>query len=437
MAAGPWKFDMTLLDLTGYSSNSAVIYLADDDRLIVSISSESEAGLYDDFFVEDHRTTQVQSEDGGISWEESEDQLPPPGVRAPDGTRVYIGGQTLGGDSLREHLEGEGLGHLHKPDGLMAYRLYKAEKRAELEAQGWQVDDAFGGIVAVYPEIVTWRSEDDGKTWKSSPIDNAPHGDFPMAAHMVGFFGSGLLLPDGAILGAVYGRLNRTERTTRVWSTRSTDSGRTWTFTPVFFDPADEIGYNETSLLAMPSGRILAVARPQFAADQNLWQSTSEDGGLTWSVPEQVPFWGFPAKLINLMNGDIMATYAHRRHPTGVRACISHDEGRSWDVENEKIIRDESLPKGVGYPQSVQLSDNSLFTVCAISKIAGLKPEDQVEYGETLILHPWFHTYIVGSRYSPDFVRPRGQQLDYPPGVFPRRTTPESGTDAVEESPQR
>ena len=213
MAASPWKFDVTLLDLTGYSSNSAVIYLADDDRLIVSISSESEAGLYDDFFVEGHRTTQVQSEDGGISWEESEEELPPPGVRAPDGTRVYIGGQTLSGDSLREHLENEGLVHLHKPDGMMAYRLYKAEKRAELEAQGWQVDDAFGGIVAVYPEIVTWRSEDDGKTWRSSLIDNGPHGDFPMAAHMVGFFGSGLLLPDGAILGAVYGRLNRTERT--------------------------------------------------------------------------------------------------------------------------------------------------------------------------------------------------------------------------------
>ena len=252
MAAGPWKFDMTLLDLTGYSSNSAVIYLADDDRLIVSISSESEAGLYDDFFVEDHRTTQVQSEDGGISWVESEDQLPPAGVRAPDGTRVYIGGQTLGGDSLREHLEREGLGHLHKPDGMMAYRLYKAEKRAGLEAQGWQVDDAFGGIVAVYPEIVTWRSEDDGKTWNSSPIDNAPRGDFPMAAHMVGFFGSGLLLPDGAILGAVYGRLNRTERTTRVWSTRSVDSGRTWTFTPVFFDPEDRIGYKN-----QPAGHAL------------------------------------------------------------------------------------------------------------------------------------------------------------------------------------
>ena len=33
------------------------------------------------------------------------------------------------------------------------------------------------------------------------------------------------------------------------------------------------------------------------------------------------------------------------------------------NVDNEKIIRDDSLPKGVGYPQSVQLPDGSIFTV--------------------------------------------------------------------------
>ena len=125
------------------------------------------------------------------------------------------------------------------------------------------------------------------------------------------------------------------------------------------------------------------------------------------------------------------------KHQAGVRACVSYDEGRTWDVDNEKIIRDDSLPKGVGYPKSVQLSDGSIFTVCAQSKIAGLKPEDRVEYGKTLVLHPWFHCYVAGSRYSPDFVRARGQQRVYPEGVFPRRTVSTAGTDAIADSPQR
>jgi hypothetical protein len=432
----PWKFDVTLLDLTGYSSNGAEIRLADNNRLIARVSSESESGLYDDHFVEDMKVTLLESCDGGISWEETSDAFPPEGIPTPDGGRVYIGGHGLQGEPLREHLEREGLGHLYRPEGMMNYRLYKAEKRAELEAEGWQVHDAFEDIVAIYPGIQAWRSEDEGETWVSSTIENAPRGDFPQAAHMVGA-GGGLALADGTILQGVYGRLNRTDRTTRVWMARSTESGGTWTFTPLFFDPDDEVGFNETNLLAMSSGRILAMARPQFAKDegQTMWQSNSDDGGLTWSDPEQVPFWGYPANLINLSNGDILATYAHRRYPVGVRACISHDEGRTWDVENEKIVRDDSLPKGVGYPQTVQLADGSLFTVYALSKIAALKQEDRVEYAQKLVMHPWFHTYAAGSRYSFDYVRARGQQRIHPEGVCPRRLG--QGSDAIADSPQR
>ena len=61
----------------------------------------------------------------------------------------------MSGDALRQHLEREGLGHLYKTDGQMAYRLYKTDKRPELEAQGRQVNDAFEGIVAVYQRRLT------------------------------------------------------------------------------------------------------------------------------------------------------------------------------------------------------------------------------------------------------------------------------------------
>ena len=118
-----------------------------------------------------------------------------------------------------------------------------------------------------------------------------------------------------------------------------------------------------------------------------------------------------------------------------MRACLSHDDGDTWDVDNEKIIRDDSLPKGVGYPQSVQLPDGSIFTVYAMSKIAALKPEDELGYGKKLVLHPWFHTVACASKYSPDYVRARGQAAVQPEGIYPRRTG--HGTDHVTDSPQR
>lgn len=431
----PWKIDITLLDLTGYSSNGAEVWLLDNDRLVVRVSSEWESGLYDDFFVEDHRTTLLTSLDGGITWEDYEGLLPAPGADAPDGSRVYIGSQPLSGDALREHLEREELGHFYKPEGQMPYRLYKAEKRSELEALGHQVNEAFEGIVAVYPPLATCRSLDGGQTWTREPIDNAPRGDAPFGAHMVGFFGRTICLDDGAMMGTLYGRLNRTDTTTRVWVARTTDSGHNWDFIPVFSDPDDKIGYNETHLLRLQSGRIIALARPQFPNEHNMWQSISDDDGVTWSEPRQVPFWGYPGYPIQLTNGDILVTYAHRRHPVGVRACVSHDDGNTWDIENEKIIRDDSLPKGVGYPQSVELPDGNILSVYAMSKIDALKPEDEIGYGKKLVLHPWFHTVACASKYTPDFVRAPGQSATPAEGIHPRRTG--QGTDRITDSPQR
>ncbi len=430
----PWKIDITLLDLTGYSSNGAEVWLV-DDRVVVRVSSEWESGLYDDYFVEDHRTTLLTSLDGGITWEDYDGPVPAPGAEAPDGSRVYIGNESLTGDALREHLEREDLAHLYKEAGRMAYRLYKADRRAELEEKGHQVNDAFEGIVAVYPPLVTCRSLDGGRTWAREPIHNTPRGEAPFGAHMVGFFGRTLSLDDGTMIGSLYGRLNRADNTTRVWVARSTDSGHSWDFIPVFSDPADKIGYNETHLLRLQSSRILAIARPLIPARHNMWQSVSDDDGLTWSEPREVPFWGYPGYPIQLTNGDILVTYAHRRHPVGVRACISHDDGNTWDIDNEKIIRDDSLPKGVGYPQSVELPDGNILTVYAMSKIDALKPEDEIGYGQKLVLHPWFHTVACASKYTPDFVRARGQSASPSEGIHPRRSG--QGTDRITDSPQR
>jgi hypothetical protein len=56
-----------------------------------------------------------------------------------------------------------------------------------------------------------------------------------------------------------------------------------------------------------------------------------------------------------------------------VRACLSSDNGKTWDIDNEIVIRMDGgtpdaqptkvISKDLGYPVSVQLADGRVFTV--------------------------------------------------------------------------
>ena len=72
--------------------------------------------------------------------------------------------------------------------------------------------------------------------------------------------------------------------------------------------------------------------------------------------------WGYPPHLLELKNGWLVVVYGHRREPYGERACISRDEGETWDIENE-IILAEAYNGDLGYPASIQLDDESILTV--------------------------------------------------------------------------
>ena len=53
---------------------------------------------------------------------------------------------------------------------------------------------------------------------------------------------------------------------------------------------------------------------------------------------------------------------AYRRTPHGERACVSRDEGRTWDVAGEIIL--SSAPNGdLGYPASVELDGGEILTI--------------------------------------------------------------------------
>ena len=92
-------------------------------------------------------------------------------------------------------------------------------------------------------------------------------------------------------------------------------------------------------------------------------ESISDDFGKTWTFPEKTTMWGCPAHLLYLKNGSLLCAYGYRRNPWGVRACLSYDRGKTWNIKKEIIIRCDAANYDLGYPKSIQLADGKIFTV--------------------------------------------------------------------------
>jgi hypothetical protein len=100
-----------------------------------------------------------------------------------------------------------------------------------------------------------------------------------------------------------------------------------------------------------------------------MWFNYSDNDGITWSPPERSELWGFPADILQLQDGRVLAVYGYRKKPWGVRGCISED-GMSWESKNEFVIREggaapPEFGRGywhIGYPTAVQLKDGTIVT---------------------------------------------------------------------------
>ena len=140
---------------------------------------------------------------------------------------------------------------------------------------------------------------------------------------------------------------------------RSTDAGRSWGFV-VDATPRDPVKrFGEPTILALPSGKLIMIIRVQ--ATGYLHQCDSHDGGFTWTPVRETAMWGYPAHLVLLSDGRVLCIYGHRRPPYGIRACLSTDEGGTWDYDNELIIRDDMLNEDLGYPTAIEEADGRIF----------------------------------------------------------------------------
>lgn len=194
------------------------------------------------------------------------------------------------------------------------------------------------------------RSEDGGKTWlePSRTLGTSPHGP--------------IQLRDGRLL---YVGTGTWEGTFSFVVEESNDDGKSWQVISVVPTPTGNAHHmSEPHMAQLKSGKLVTMVRnePKDREKCFLLQSESYDGGKTWTMLHETPLWGYPPHLLTLNNGWLLVVYGHRRKPYGERACVSRDEGETWDAANE-IVLAEAFNGDLGYPASVQLIDGTILTV--------------------------------------------------------------------------
>ena len=205
-----------------------------------------------------------------------------------------------------------------------------------------------------------WFSDDYGQTWgQSVPLPPGPGGawDPPMVETD---------LQSGKVTRlweTIYDGDHSRDPYSQAFVRESLDKGKTWS---KWVKVPQWAGANEVNLIRARNGDIVAAHRtnmpekfvirdPKTGAEisaldhyEGLGVSISKDNGKTWSKITKLFDWGrHHSSMVVLPNGDIVMTYAARKGYTntpegypqfGVEAIISHDNGKTWDLDHKYIL---------------------------------------------------------------------------------------------------
>ncbi len=274
-----------------------------------------------------------QSKDGGHTWEPVEGPRPiNKSLRCEDGSLVVA----------------DAWGWRHVP----------AERRKEFEEQDITVRTVRDGVVAYLQGARVRRSTDNGENWSQGEVQLPAHRSL-MTYHRVDYDS----FEEGLRMVSIYGELKE-DVCTRSFALRSADDGKCWWFLPIAADPERKVRLNETALAQHASGDIIAMIRSEPPAGGPLYTTFSTDRGISWAPVQKTNIWGYPAHLLRLHDGRMLCSYGYRRAPMGIRAVIS-DDGRSWEVENELVIRCDGMGNGgdLGYPISIETEPGRIATI--------------------------------------------------------------------------
>ena len=325
---------------------------------------------------------------------------PPPGVRhAP----IWYGCNSA---ILQRGDNGElfCMGNVAGPCVLSSADNGRSWDRADLDIEGWgslvgfriPADDSF--LVMYEPVggghrcLRTARSTDRGKTWNVT----AAKLDMGAFTQVAGKDNNMLELPDGALLAALqlWGGQDDAGKEAPAaqaeglaYVLRSTDGGRTWG------ERASICGLpGKARLVRLKSGKLLAcVYKLKPGEASRLFIAESEDAGLTWTNEREVAADLQPGggSLTQLADGTVLLQFLYDAAPgvnpnttwynvEGLRAVVSHDEGRTWEKQVYVIGRQPppgASPSGEGayLGDSVELPGGRILTACVNHAGSGMR----------------------------------------------------------------
>lgn len=232
---------------------------------------------------------------------------------------------------------------------------------------------SMGGFATSGTQATARLSRDGGRNWSEPilvPLD-----------HLAATTGvqSTLVRPDGRLLMFLFSiDKDNTHRHPLVYG--SVNQGREFHFMSFVTPREDPLGnadgdYDDPSVAfvghrwfyprgyLLPNGRILCIIRCQRDPTGVMWSEVfhSDDGGDTWSFLSRVNDFGAPGNLVIMPDGRIVAVYGYRLMPSGIRATVSEDGGKTWGPEI--VVREDGGSWDLGYPNSWLVDDQTIGTL--------------------------------------------------------------------------
>ncbi len=194
------------------------------------------------------------------------------------------------------------------------------------------------------------RATDGGKTWTRGGGIPVPEG----RAHFLVPFGDVVQLTDGTLGVSLYGEVEGEGRVANLYV--SDDDGLSWSLRGAIARG----NHNETTLVTLSDGALLAAVRTADPADVEMYRS--RDDGASWEALGSASLKNqHPAHLLELSDGRLLITLGARNEGIrGVLARVSDDGGESWGWP--RLVVDMRTTHDVGYPSSVELDDGSIVT---------------------------------------------------------------------------
>lgn len=256
-----------------------------------------------------------------------------------------------------------------EPEWLLRQFFRKRLQDGSLISYRFSLEDVVEEEKEAQAKAVILRSFDDGETWERhlAPITGLPfkpgHLPFlPQGNGYGGLWGPAVEFPDGRLLWGLWAiRVPSEERRRERYSclaVESRDQGESFSFlAPICDEPwIGSKGPYEINVARLNSGSLLAVMRTGLDEDSPMVLARSQDGGCSWSKPEQMQYPGASPQLLLLNNGALVLTFGTREH---VWLTVSWDgEGVHW--EDPIHVYDGYTS---GYTNIQTLSDDSFFFV--------------------------------------------------------------------------